>query len=84
MRPVESAVVVVVEIREAGLVSCLACFPRARAVAYLGQVIGRAIGASVIGVARIGRVRVGVAVCGVRHGRCSVCTVSERCCVSRT
>lgn len=51
--------------------------------AYLGQVIGRSVGRGVIRVARIGRVRVGVAVCGISDGRSCVCTVSDRGRVSR-
>lgn len=50
--------------------------------AYLGQVIG-SVGRGVIRVAGIGRVRVGVAVCGVSDGRSGVCTVSDRGRVSR-
>lgn len=51
--------------------------------AYLGQVIG-SVGRGVIGVAGIGRVRVGVAVCGVSNGRSGVCAISDRGRVSRT
>lgn len=57
-------------------------FLRACVAMYLGQVVRRAVGTGVIGVARIGRVRVRVAVRGIRHGRSGVCTVGNRRCVS--